>query len=152
MNREELKTYLQERFAGMEITDIVDFPVLYVTPANLIEIATRLKNDKETLFDFLFCQTAVDLNTHFEVIYHLTSTLYHHNLVVKVKIEDRENGELPSVISLWKAAELYECEIFDLFGILFKHHPTLRRIFLGDEWIGHPLRKDYKDDVNVVPI
>jgi len=62
------------------------------------------------------------------------------------------HAEIDSVISLWKAAELYECEIYDLFGIRFKGHPTLRRIFLGDDWTGFPLRKDYKDEVNVVKL
>jgi NADH:ubiquinone oxidoreductase subunit C len=69
-----------------------------------------------------------------------------------VNLEDRNNPEIDSVVSLWKAAELYECEIYDLFGIRFSGHPTLRRIFLGDDWQGYPLRKDYKDEVNVVKI
>jgi NADH:ubiquinone oxidoreductase subunit C len=60
--------------------------------------------------------------------------------------------EIPSVYGLWQSAELFENEIFDLFGIRFQNHPNLRRIFLGDEWKGFPLRKDYQDNVNVVPL
>jgi NADH:ubiquinone oxidoreductase subunit C len=86
------------------------------------------------------------------MIYNLTSTVFRHSLVIKVIIENRENAEIESVVSLWQAAELYECEIFDLFGIRFRNHPTLRRIFLGDDWKGFPLRKDYKDDVNVLTL
>jgi NADH:ubiquinone oxidoreductase subunit C len=70
--------------------------------------------------------------------------------VLKVILTDRENPEIDSVLDLWKAAELFECEIYDLFGIRFRNHPTLRRIFLSEEWKGYPLRKDYIDENNMV--
>ena len=152
MNKQELKTYLEQTFPTAKVEETVDFPLMFVDKSELLDVAQKLRDSKETLFDFLFCQTAIDRNPSFEVVFHLSSTTYRHDMVLKVVLEDRENPELPSVYSLWKAADLYENEIFDLFGIRFNGHPFLRRIMLGDEWPGFPLRKDYKDDVNVVTL
>ena len=152
MNREDLKLYLEKNFPQCNVEDSFDFPVLIVDKNELFSIAQQLNTNKDTQFDFLFCETAVDKNTHFEVVYHLTSSVLHHNLVVKVMLEDRIHPEVESVYPLWMAADLYENEIFDLFGIRFMNHPNLRRIMLGDEWPGFPLRKDYKDDVNIVTL
>ena len=71
-------------------------------------------------------------------------------MVLKVILDNRETPEIESVYSLWKAADLFEDEIFDLFGIRFLNHPNLRRIFLGNDWPGYPLRKDYKDEINMI--
>ncbi len=152
MNRQELKTYLEQTFLSCKVEETFDFPLMFVDKNGLLDVAQKLKNSKETLFDFLFCETAIDRNPNFEVVFHLSSTTYRHDMVLKVVLEDRNNPELPSVYSLWKAAELFEDEIFDLFGIRFTGHPNLRRIMLGDEWPGFPLRKDYKDDVNIVTL
>lgn len=152
MNREELKKYLEDNFSSGKVEETFDFPVLIVSKEEFFATAQKLKNTQETSFDFLFCETAVDRKTHFEVVYHLTSTTYRHDMVLKVLLEDRENAELPSVYPLWMAADLYENEIFDMFGIRFSGHPNLRRIMLGDEWNGFPLRKDYVDPNNVVPL
>jgi NADH:ubiquinone oxidoreductase subunit C len=62
-----------------------------------------------------------------------------------VILADKAHPVVPTVSDLWKAAEFYEREVFDLFGIHFENHPDLRRIFLSDDWVGFPLRKDYKD-------
>lgn len=152
MTKEELKIYLEQTFPTGKVEETFDFPLLFIDKSELIEVVQKLKDSSETLFDFLFCQTAVDTKTNFEVVYHLTSTTYHHNMVLKVVLDDRENPELESVYPLWKAADLYENEIYDMFGIRFKNHPNLRRLMLGEEWNGFPLRKDYKDDVNVVTL
>lgn len=151
MTKEELKSWLELTFPENKVEDAIDFPVLIVPKENLLSIFTQLVNTEQSKFNYLFCETAVDKQTHFEVIYHLTSTQYRHNMVVKVIIDDRENPEVQSVLSLFKSAELAECEIFDLFGIRFTNH-SCRRLFLSDDWIGYPLRKDYKDDINVVTL
>lgn len=150
MTKEELKKYLEQTFPLNKVEETFDFPLMYVEKSELLPTAQKLKDSPETLFDFLFCETAVDRNPNLEVVFHLSSTTFHHDLVLKVVLTDRENPELPSVYSLWKAAELYENEIYDMFGIRFSNHPNLRRIMLGDEWPGFPLRKDYKDDINIV--
>lgn len=152
MNKEELKKYLETNFSGGKVEETFDFPLLFVDKNDLINTVLTLKNSKETLFDFLFCETAIDRITHFEVVYHLTSTTYRHDMVLKVILDNRETPEIESVYSLWQAADLFESEIFDMFGIRFLNHPNLRRLFLGDEWNGFPLRKDYKDDINIVTL
>jgi len=152
MTRDELYLYLTNNFQQYKIDNTGDFTVMHVSKDDILQVARQLKENKITDFDFLFCQTATDWISRFEVIYNLASIEFKHHLILKVNLEDRNNAEIDSVISLWKAAELYECEIFDLFGIRFKGHPTLRRIFLGNDWQGFPLRKDYKDEVNVVKL
>ena len=152
MNKAELKAYLEQTFPSGKVEETFDFPLLFVDKSELIEVASKLKDSDETKFDFLFCETAIDRRTNFELVYHLTSTIFRHDMVLKVVIEDRENPEVESVYSLWKAAEMFEDEIFDMFGIRFSNHPNLRRIMLGDEWPGFPLRKDYKDEVNIITL
>lgn len=146
MNREELKGYLESTFPQYAVEDTFDFPLLWVPAAELISTLTALKEGAQTKFNFLFCETAVDRNTHFEVVYHLHSYEHKHDMVLKVKLEDRDNAEVDSVVPLWSGAEFMENEMYDLFGIRFKGHPNLRRFMLGDEWPGHPLRKDYVDE------
>lgn len=152
MNKEELKSYLTATFPACQLEETADFVVLRVNKDEILETCQKLKDNTETHFDFLFCQTGVDLKTSLEVLYHLSSNIHRHDLLVKVSLEDRDTPELNSVYPVWKGADLYECEIYDLMGIRFLNHPNLRRIFLGDEWIGYPLRKDYKDDVNVLSL
>ncbi len=152
MTKEELKTYLEQTFPQNKVEETFDFPLLYADKSELFIIAKKLKESPETLFDFLFCETAVDRTPNLEMVYHLNSTTHRHDMVLKVVLEDRENPEIHSVNELWKAAELYENEIYDMFGIRFTGHPNLRRIMLGDEWPGFPLRKDYKDDINIVTL
>lgn len=151
MSKEELKAYLEITFPTCKFEDTFDFPVIVVEKDQLLTIAKQLNEDPKTLFDFLFCQTAVDYISRFEVVYHLTSTTFRHDLVLKVLLDDRDHPEVESVYSLWMAAELYENEIFDLFGIRFLNHPNLRRIMLGNDWPGYPLRKDYTDANILIP-
>ena len=152
MNKEELKTYLGKFYPSNKLEETMDFSVLFVEKHELLEVAMLLRDNSETKFDFLFCETAIDKSTHFEVVYHLTSTIFRHCMVLKVILQREEMPEIESVSGIWKAAELFECEIFDLFGIKFLHHETLRRIFLSNDWVGYPLRKDYKDNINVVTL
>jgi len=146
MIKEELKHYLETNFPTAKVEETFDFPLLFLTKEELIPVLTKLKDAPETRFNFLFCETAIDRNPSFEMVYHLTSTYYRHDMMVKVIIEDRENPEIESVYSLWEAADLYEDEIYDMFGIRFTNHPQLRRIMLTEDWVGYPLRKDYQDD------
>jgi NADH-quinone oxidoreductase subunit C len=89
--------------------------------------------------------TAVDRypsEPRFEVVYHLHSIEHNERLRLKCRIPG-ENPEIASVTSVWRSADWYEREVFDLFGIRFAGHPDLRRIMLPEDWEGHPLRKDY---------
>ena len=102
-------------------------------------------------FDYLFCLTCVDWKTHFTMVYHLSSTLHRHTIVVKSKL-DRNQPEIETVSDIWKTAELLEREVYDLFGVKFLQHPDLRRLIMPDDWEGWPLRKDYEDEVNMIKL
>ena len=78
----------------------------------------------------------------FEIVYHLHSLERNERLRLKCKV-DGANPEIDSVYSVWRGADWYEREIFDLFGVKFRNHPNLIRILMPDAWEGHPLRKDY---------
>ncbi|MFH0899362.1 MAG: NADH-quinone oxidoreductase subunit C [Pseudomonadota bacterium] len=120
-------------------------PFCKVKTEKLVEAALFLRDDPELRFDFLQCATAVDLLKQglFEVVYHLYSYQHHHSFVVKVDCP-RQNPVVPSVVSVWPTADWLEREQFDLLGVQFSGHPSLRRLLLPDDWEGHPMRKDYQ--------
>lgn len=124
--------------------------VLVAEPGRLIAVMTLLRD--EFGFDMLIDLSAVDWlprAPRFDVNYQLYSLASHERLRVKVQLsEDRPH--VPSVVEVWPAADWHEREVFDFFGIVFDGHPDLRRILMPDEWIGHPLRKDYP--VGGVPV
>ena len=128
------------------------FLTLSVNSSKLHELAKQLKEDSNTSFDYMFCQTGIDWLENMEVVYHLRSTSHDHEVVVRAQITDREDPIVDSVYDLWKTADFHEREIFDLLGIRFNNHPDLRRIFLDDDWEGFPLRKDYVDEINIVEL
>jgi NADH-quinone oxidoreductase subunit C len=117
-----------------------------------LAMAIELRNRKEFSFDYLFCVTGVDWKTHFSVVYHLNSTKHNHSIVIKAKISERIKPSIETVSHIWRTAELHERETYDLFGIIFLHHPDLRRLFLTDDWEGWPLRKDYVDEINMIKL
>ena len=116
----------------------------FQTPADrLTDVARLLRSDPTLSFDYLSFLTAIDWKTHFEVVYYLVSSEYRHKVVLKVRLDDRANPEVPTLTAVWIGADWQEREVFDLFGIRFAGHPRLRRLLLPDNWEGHPLRKDY---------
>ncbi len=127
-----------------------EFLNVTVPAEELHEICLKLKDTPELKFDYLFCLTGIDWGAELGVIYHLESTEYRHNIVVKVKTADREDPKLDSVNDIWRTAEFHEMEVFDFFGIRFNNHPNLKRLFLTPDWEGYPLRKDYVDEENMV--
>ena len=128
------------------------WPTVNIDSTEWRKLAEQLKNDPELAFDYLFCVTGVDWKTHLTMVYHLSSTLHRHTIVVKAKISDRNNAEIDSVYNIWATAELNEREAYDLFGIHFTNHPDLRRLFLTEDWVGYPLRKDYEDPINMIKL
>ncbi|MBM3437173.1 MAG: NADH-quinone oxidoreductase subunit C [Bacteroidetes bacterium] len=150
MENNKLQELIQTYLPGAEIVISKQFLTVTVDKLNLYESAKKLKESEETRFDFLFCESAVDFNDHFMMVYHLDSTIHRHQIVLKAKIADRDYPEIDSVYDIWNAAEYHEREIFDLFGISFINHPNLRKIFLDNDWAGFPMRKDYVDPVNIV--
>ena len=100
-------------------------------------------------YDFLRSLTGMDWEEEgLGVVYHLEKTATGENKVVKTVTTNRENPELPSVCNLWKAAELNEREVYDFFGIHFIGHPDMRRLYLREDWVSHPFRKDYDESLN----
>ena len=111
----------------------------------MLELFRFLRDDPRCAFDLMIDLTAVDYlprKPRFEVVVHLKSLAHNHRLRVKIPVEeDRE--EVDSIAALWVAADWYERECFDMYGIRFAGHPDLRRLLLYPEFEGHPLRKDY---------
>lgn len=121
-------------------------PFCVVKRERLVEICRYLKNEPGLDLDFLEDETAVDWPKReiIEVVYHLLSYKHRHSIVLKVETP-RSAPSVPTVEGVWKTANWFEREIFDLFGVDFPGHPDLRRIMLPDDWVGHPLRKDYEE-------
>ena len=126
-----------------------DVPTLVAKKETYFRIAETLQKHPDLGFTFLSELHGTDFQTHMEVYLHLFSFAHKHSVALKVKL-DRENPEIESVTPLWAGANWPECEAYDLLGIRFTGHPKLHRIFLGEDWVGHPLRKDYEPyDVEV---
>lgn len=151
MNNEALQNLISSWIPELEFTaEKSQFLNITVQPEQLHSLMTQLKSNSETNFDYLFCLTGMDWGAALGVIYHLESTTHRHQIVVKVKTEDRENPTFDTVCNIWRTAEFHEREVFDFFGIKFNDHPNLKRLFLTEEWDGFPLRKDYVDEINMV--
>ncbi len=138
---------LKERF-GERILAIEAFrgdATAVLAPAALLEVATFLRDEARPAFDMLLDVTAVDFlgrRPRFEIVYHLVSTGDASRVRLKLPVEE-ETPSVPSLVPVWPGANWLERETFDMYGIRFDGHPDLRRIYLYDEFIGHPLRKDY---------
>ena len=114
-----------------------------VRPESVEEVARLLKEDPELDFAFLAAITAVDYIEYFEVVYHLLSMRRNQRAVVKTRCYDREEPTLPSVVPVWRGADLQEREVWDLMGVRFEGHPNMKRVLLWEDFPGHPLRKDF---------
>jgi NADH-quinone oxidoreductase subunit C len=142
--------------------DAID-PCVVVEPGDLLAVCRFLRDDPRLRFELLNCISGVDyleldpkkapkagFEPHTEVVYHFQSFTHRHRFVVKIILprwKDNKPGELPevpSVASLWATADWHEREVYDLSGIWFTGHPDLRRILTSEDWVGHPLRKDYE--------
>jgi NADH-quinone oxidoreductase subunit C len=152
MINEKLKIAIGEQFPEAILDETGQFPVISVDTSQGHDLIHVLRDNGFVCYDKLDCLSGVDWITHLEVVYHLYSTGQKVQVVVKVKIGDRENPEADSVTDMWKGADLLECEVYDFFGIRFNNHPFLRRIFLNEDWPGYPLRKDYVDEINMITL
>ena len=137
---------LKKRFPGA-ITDPLVFrgqPYFTVSKESLIPVCDFMKTAEGGAYTYLVDETAVDYpkrEKRFEIIYVLYS--FQRNDRVRLKLLTGANEKVPSVAGVWPTANWLEREVFDMFGIEYEGHPDLRRILLPDEWVGHPLRKDY---------
>ena len=118
---------------------------IYVRRENIREACAILRDTPELAYNFLSDVTCVDWipsEPRFEVVYQLLSISRKQYVRLKVRLAG-DDARLESVTSVWPAANYFEREVFDLFGVHFEGHPYLRRIMMPDDWQGHPMRKDY---------
>jgi NADH-quinone oxidoreductase subunit C len=115
------------------------------------ETALWLRDNPDLQFDYLFCLTCVDWLKHLTMVYHLTSTRYRHNLVIKANL-NRDAPVIETVADVWRTADFHEREVYEMFGVQFTNHPDLRKLILPDDWEGYPMRKDFEDPINMIKL
>jgi NADH-quinone oxidoreductase subunit C len=166
MNAPEIHQLLLDHFGDAKIVaanlTAID-PWVEVAPTAIVDVSMFLRDDERLWMDHLNCLSGVDYfqpdpkkaakfghEPHLEVVYHLSSFEKKHKITVKVKLprwKDGQAGQIPevdSVASVWGIADWHERETYDLVGIRFLGHPNLCRILCPEDWVGHPLRKDYE--------
>ncbi|MBP6722379.1 MAG: NADH-quinone oxidoreductase subunit C [Bacteroidia bacterium] len=134
--------------------DEVSQPWVAIAPTHLVEVCSFLRDDPDWYVDYLECLSGVDEGpaaNRIGVVYHLMSITRGHRIVLKCFVSRTVASDahpsglpvIPSVSSIWLAANWHEREAYDLVGIWFEGHPDMRRILMPEDWTGHPLRKDY---------
>lgn len=118
---------------------------IQLKPENWLKVAKWLRSDEKLYFDSLQCNTGMDLGEGvLESRYNLHSMKHLHKVEIRIKVS-AEKPDIPSVEQVWRVADWFERETYDMFGINFIGHRDLRRILLPDDWEGWPLRKDYEE-------
>lgn len=149
MNGEDLKIKIAELLPPATFED-GGWLTINMEAADWPALANQLRHDEQLKFDFLFCLTCIDWKTHLTMVYHLTSTTFRHNIILKAKL-DRNNPAIETASHIWKTADLHEREVYEMFGVNFINHPDLRLLILPDGWEGkNPMRKDFEDPVNMI--
>ncbi|WP_339044896.1 NADH-quinone oxidoreductase subunit C [Candidatus Zinderia endosymbiont of Aphrophora alni] len=155
MKNEKLKKYIFKILGNFieKFKEEFNEITIVIKPKNYLFCMKKIFNNKKTQFKKLIDICGVDYLTYknkfkkninrFAVIYHLLSIKYNWRLRIKVFIKNNNNPKLPSLTNIWKSANWYEREIYDLYGIIFTNHKNLNRILTDYNFIGHPLRKDF---------
>ncbi len=144
---------LKEKWPGVDAPKVDVGDVFAIVPADDIAgVATYLRDEPELCFDSLMMLAGADTGRELWVVYALHSLKHRHKISLKVVLP-RESPAVDSVIDVWAAADFFEREAYDLYGIIFKNHPDLRRIMNPPDWVGWPGRKDYEypADYNGIP-
>ena len=140
----DTKKIIVDRFLGVELINNDKYLEIKTEPVKTFKVIKELKEDTKLLFDQLIDVTAIDYPSRekrFDIIYLLLSLTLNQRILVKTSID--ESTVLESITIIHKAANWYERECYDLFGIQFSNHPDLRRIMTDYNFEGHPLRKDF---------
>ena len=152
MTTEELKIKLTELLPTATFEEGGEWLNINIDSKEWLPLATQLRNEVSLFFNYLFCLTCIDWKTHLTMVYHLSSTKYRHNIVIKSKL-DRNNPEIETVSHIWRTADFHEREVYEMFGVNFLNHPDLRLLILPDGWEGkNPMRKDFEDEVNMIKL
>ena len=149
----EYSARLRERFPELdvEVIDAIDMATVGVPAAEIQRVLGFMHDEYDftMLVDLSACDW-IGREPRYHVNYHLYSLASNARVRVKVQLPDEPEPHVPTATTVYKGADWHEREVFDFFGIVFDGHPDLRRILMPDEWIGHPLRKDYP--VGGVPV
>ena len=152
MLNEELKTKITELLPSATFEEGGEWLNINIGSKDWLPLALQLRNDTSLFFNYLFCLTCIDWKTHLTMVYHLSSTKYRHNVVIKSKL-DRNKPEIETVSLIWRTANFHEREVYEMFGVNFLNHPDLRLLILPDGWEGkNPMRKDFVDPVNMIKL
>ena len=146
MTLEELSSHIEATLPGVvqQRTIALGELTLVVSPADIVRVLTALRDDRQCLFEVLIDICGVDYperEKRFDVVYHLLSP--RRNLRIRLKCETDEDMAVPSAVEAFPAANWFEREAYDMYGILFSGHPDLRRLLTDYGFQGHPLRKDF---------
>ena len=146
MTQEELSSHIDAKLPGaiLERTIALGELTLAVAPADIVRVLTALRDDTQCLFEVLIDICGVDYperEKRFDVVYHLLSP--RRNQRIRIKCEADEDTAVPSAVDVFPAANWFEREAYDMYGILFSGHPDLRRLLTDYGFQGHPLRKDF---------
>ena len=148
MNAQEIHAKLKTQFGDAvgDLTEAKIDPFVTVDADWIVEICQFAQAEAGLEFDYCEDVTGIDwpARNSIEIVYHLFSLQHRHQIVLKV-VTDRAQPSVPSVQGVWKAANWLEREVYDMLGVDFVGHPDMRRILLPDDWVGHPLRKDYQE-------
>ena len=141
---------IKEKLPEAVVEELLDgvAPFVVVKAEQWGETAQLCRDDSRLGFDLLSCISGVDYpereeGPEIEVIYHLDSTVNHHGITIKVKLP-RSDPRVASVEEIWRTADWHERETYDLVGVIVEGHHNLVRILCAEDWVGHPLRKDYE--------
>ena len=150
MGNEELKTNITGLLPTATFDESGEWLNISINPGDCLQFATQLRHADPLFFDHLFCLTCIDWKTHLTMVYHLSSTKYRHNIVVK-SILNNSTREIESASHIWQTANFHEREVYEMFGVNFLHHPDLRLLILPDGWEGkNPMLKDFEDPINMI--
>jgi NADH-quinone oxidoreductase subunit C len=150
MTNEELKAIITGLLPAATFEEGSQWLIINVEPADWKLLAGQLRKDSSLFFDFLFCLTCIDWKTHLTMVYHLDSTKFRHNIVIKSRL-DAGNPAIETVSDIWQTANFHEREVYEMFGVDFINHPDLRLLILPDGWEGKkPMLKDFEDPVNMI--
>ncbi len=150
MPYEEVQKEITAALPDIKLRRVHD-SLLIENPKDLPRVVMFLKQSPKFAFDYLSSITAVDYLTFLESVYHLYSmTRKRGSMTLRVRVQ-KNNAKIPSLVPVYRSAELQEREAFDTFGIIYEGHPDPRRLFMWEEFEGHPLRKDYlQEDTEVL--
>lgn len=150
MTTEELKSSLAATVPGAVFDESGEWLNINIEANDLRPVALQLRNDPASWFDYLFCLTCIDWKTHLTMVYHLTSTRFRTNIVLKIKVSS-VSPEIETVSDIWQTANFHEREVYEMFGVNFLNHPDLRLLILPDGWEGKkPMLKDFEDPINMI--